>query len=83
VIHGANRFKTLDDIREIGALVQVLRAAVLTLLKPEIGVPPWESPVMRRVDGPVVGSLGMLGHRALSSDDLELDAHQRSVLGAD
>ncbi len=83
VIHGANRFKSLDDIREIGALVQVLRAAVLTLLKPEIGVPPWESPVMRRVDGPVVGSLGLLAHRALSAEDLELDAHQRSVLGAD
>ncbi len=82
VIHGANRFKTLEDIREIGALVQVLRAAVLSLLKGEVGVPAWESPAMHRVDGPVHTSPWLLGRRTLDAQDIDLDLHQRAVLGA-
>lgn len=80
VVHGANRFRSLDDVREIGSLVQMLRAAVLAVLKSEMGLTAWEPPTMKRADGPVIASMAMIGHRRIAPDDIALETLQTSLL---
>lgn len=82
VVHGANRFKTLEDVHHIGSLVQILRAAVLNLLKGELKIPAWEGPIIQRVDGPVTSTPWVMGSQQITTDDIELESLQSSMLHA-
>lgn len=68
MVHGAKTFDP-DELAALGELLQVLRAAVVALLKARIGIDPGDPPLVGH-GGPAFGAFALGGHRRVDETDL-------------
>jgi hypothetical protein len=68
MVHGAKTFNP-DELAALGELLQVLRAAVVALLKGRIGIEPGGPPLVGH-GGPAFGAFALGGHRRVDETDL-------------
>lgn len=69
MVHGAKSFGP-GELQDLGELLQVLRAAVMALLKVQLSIPA-EAPPLVGFGAPAIGAFMLGGRRAVSIDDLD------------
>jgi len=69
IVHGAKSFGP-GELQDLSELLQVLRSAVMALLKFQLSIPA-EAPPLVGFGAPAVGAVMLGGRRALSIDDLD------------
>lgn len=69
IVHGAKSFGP-GELQDLGELLQVLRAAVMALLKVQLGISA-EAPPLVGYGAPAVGAFMLGGRRAIAIDDLD------------
>jgi hypothetical protein len=70
IVHGARTFAP-DQLADLAELLQVLRAAVVALLKVQLGVPAEQPPFVGH-GGPAIGPFVIGGHRAVDLADMPI-----------
>jgi hypothetical protein len=69
MVHGAKSFRP-GELQDVGELLQVLRSAVMDLLKSQLGIPP-DAPPLVGHGAPAFGATWFQRRRALVADDLD------------